>query len=34
MISVCAEMLYNDMEFYDRFENIKADRADAVEFWK
>lgn len=34
MASICAEMLYRDTEFYDRFEKIKADNADAVEFWR
>ena len=32
--SACIEMLYSNMEFYDRFNAAKQNGFDTVEFWK
>lgn len=34
MISICSEMFYNDIEFYDRLNRIKSDGANTIEFWR
>ncbi len=32
-LSVCADILYTNIDFYDRFKLIKTAGADAIEFW-
>ena len=34
MISACIDMMFADLDFYDRIEAVRASGLDAIEFWK